>query len=381
MLKSLLSTLNKSERITIRSTLCGHTYSTRFSCSHCLDNCPTQGLVWQDNEWKIDDCNRCGKCVSVCPSHVFKLDEDLLIQSCRSNKRIILTCDVLQDNMPEKSKTDVSSIACLCQLYPELVLNLLAEQPELYIYVATDKCRQCLGFDRQELQGQIEALGEFSRQVNWIERVEDLPALTEENGAKSMNRREFMGNMWRRGKRASLEIINEKISDYAKILDDGSCPTSTEQEVQPQKRLRLLMALRAFEQQEVDYEVGILPYQHLQVEQCDFCGICTQLCPGQALVIRDSEGSKSLYYMSHKCTGCGLCQKVCLMGKVSWGRPMHMDELLATQTIFLAEADETSCRLCGDKLFLYPQNQDQTCFDCKQVKHLNPFKRWKYDPA
>ncbi len=386
MLKSVMSLLNEPNDIVIRSSLCGHTYSNKFSCSLCVDNCPTQGLVWRDNTWQAEDCNRCGQCVAICPSHVFKLDEDSLVKKCQTNKPALLTCDVLLNGIKDSYNGLIVNMSCLNQLYPELLLYILAEQGQLNIYLEPEKCSQCYEFKCQNLIDKIQAIGDFKARINWIENREGLPDLAVQNEAPVMNRREFLGTMLRRGKKASVEVINETISDYNQLFADNSNQNNGKLKAQPEKRLKLLMALQVFNQKNIAYEITELPYRYVQVDKCQFCGICSKLCPGDALEIKESDDSKSLHYWPLKCNGCGLCQNACVMGEVNWGKAMQIEDLIKKKgEILLAAAKADNCNSCGEKTFFYPDNQEHSCYVCrlksKNPQNINPFKRWKFDSA
>lgn len=381
--KSVLSLLDEPDKIQVRSTLCGHTYSNKFDCTLCVDNCPTNSLVWSGNKWVVEDCNRCGKCVSICPSHVFKLDEDKLMKKYQLNKEVLLTCDVLLEGVEDSFAGPVVSISCLNQLYPELFLYLLAKQKRINIYLDSEKCSQCHEFKFENLMDEILEIGDFRERINWIKNLEDLRDLVLENEEKSMNRREFFGSMFRRGQKASLEVINETIADFNKLFDDGSNKNNARLKEKSEKRLRLLMALQLFNQQNISHEITDLPYRYIQVDKCEFCGICAKVCPSGALEIKESEGKKSLHYWPLKCTSCGLCQDVCrLVGEISWGQNMRVEDLMKNKKdIVLAAAKASNCDVCGEEIFFYPDDQEFTCYGCrlrsKTPEDINPFKRWK----
>ncbi len=381
MLENVLSAFNESVQLEIRSELCGHSYSTRFSCRNCTDHCPVQGLTWKDKGWDLADCNRCGKCVAVCPSHVFKLDEEKLIKNSQSPQAMILSCSVLQAELPESWQQAVTPVACLHQLYPELLINLSAQDAGLYIYLDTARCDQCQGFKLVQLLEQIDAFGAFSRRIIWIQQREELKLLLEARTVNAISRRDFLGTVFRRGKKATLGIINEKIADYSLLLDNGPAPTKADQAVQAEKRTKLLRAGELFAASQPMDNAGLLPYRHLQVDKCEFCGICTQLCPGRALMIESLGNRKYLRFWPYKCSGCGLCQAVCIKGQLVWGNSMGFDEFFSRQALTLAVAEMNRCQLCGADLYFYPKQPAGVCAECSQSRNVSPFKRWKYDSA
>lgn len=385
MLKSVLSLLDENIKIDIRSSLCGHTYSNKFTCNLCGENCPTNGLVWRDNTWMIEDCNYCGKCVAACPSHVFKLEEDYLLKKAQSNKQFLLTCNVFVEQIKNTSSFPMVNITCLNQLYPELILYLMAKQETLNIYFEPEKCSQCHNFNYSSLLREIQKIGDFSNKINLITQEQDLTDLTiAANNGDTLNRREFLNTMFRRSKRISLEVINESISDYNRFFYDNETE-NMKYKVKPEKRLLLLMALQNFNQRNLSYHLEELPYQYLHVDKCEFCELCVKLCPSGALEIRQSGDSKSLHYWPLRCNGCGLCQDACMAGEMTWGKNMELEDLFQKKgEIILAEAKAGTCGKCKEAGYFYPQDEaEHICYPCylknKMHRDTNPFNQWRHD--
>ncbi len=47
------------------------------------------------------------------------------------------------------------------------------------------------------------------------------------------------------------------------------------------------------------------------VEDCNLCGFCVQVCPTQALRIREDESQTELWLLPEKCVSCHKCERVC----------------------------------------------------------------------
>lgn len=384
MIKKVLSLLDENTHIEVRSTLCGHTYSNKFTCNLCVESCPTNGIVRRDNTWVIEDCNYCGKCVAVCPSHVYKLEEDYLLKRMSSSQKSLLTCQVLAEQIEASEDLPLVTTTCLNQLYPEMLLYLIAKQDSLNIYFEPEKCSQCHNFNHQSLLDEIQKIGDFNSRINIITKIDDLYNLTIENNVDTLNRREFLNTMFRRSKRISLEVINESISDYNRFFNDDEKENASYQ-VQPEKRLLLLLALQTFNQKNMEYHIEALPYRYLHINRCEFCGICEKLCPSGALEIRAEEASKSLHYWPLRCNGCGLCLDACAAGEMVWDKAIELEDLVKKKgEIILAEAGASSCDKCREEVYFYPEgNVEQRCYTCQlksQIrKDANPFNKWRHD--
>ncbi len=381
MINSVLSLIKDEHPLKIRNELCGHSISSRFHCHDCTEQCSTQSLLWRDSAWELKDCSLCGKCVSVCSNHVFKLDEDFIVQRSKPQARMVLSCMVLKETLPNQFKNMVSDVHCLKQLYPELVHFLLVRSSDIYIYIDESVCQQCHGFDCQQLDEQIKEFGIIPRQIPWVHRVEDLKRLLQGNTVEQIDRRDFFKGLFRRGQTASVEIINEKAADFAFIMDEEKPIIMVGKSEHPEKRPLLAKALKIWRDENKVEAGAVLPYMHLQVDKCNFCGFCTQLCPSNALQIKGEKGCKQLTYLPRDCTGCGLCHDVCLFGQMGWGKRIHVSELLQNEFITLAIAEAKSCPVCDQEFCSYPYDAYLTCADCQTPRHLSPLKRWKYDSA
>ncbi len=377
MFNSMLALLDKKEEIEIRSSLCGHTYSNKFSCQLCTDNCPTKGLVWSNRTWQIEDCNMCGKCVALCPSHVFKFSENNLIKNSSPEEEKLLTCNVLLKEIPESCEVPVLNIPCLSQLYPKLLLFLLAKQATLNIFLVPERCEDCLNFNYQTLKNQINLIGDFSAPINWLTTWDSLSELTDLNKENLINRREFFNTMFRRSKKISHEVISNSIAEYEQVLLKQEKGTGTK--AKAQKRLFLLAALQIFKQKNIPFTIRKLPYHKIQIDKCEFCGICTRLCPSDALEIKEVDNKKTLHFHPLKCTNCGLCQDVCTIGDISYGEKLELEDLINKQGIVVAAAEAVTCYSCDEKAFFYPDTEEKTCYPCRlrsnMPKNLNLFTR------
>lgn len=379
MFNSVLSLLNKTDDLEVRSSLCGHSIANKFSCQLCTDNCPNDSLSWQDNHWYISDCNSCGKCVTVCPSHVFKLAENTLINSSILHKKPLLTCNVLLEEIANSCDIPIIHISCLNQIYPELLLYLLAKYGTLNIYINPEKCKQCCHFDYQALINNLNKMGDFKPKINCYKAGENSSNLITENEENLLNRRQFFYTMLKRGRTISQEVINESIAEYKEIFNKHS-PVKSKPHAE--KRLLLLMALQVFKQNNIPFTIKKLPYPRVQVEKCEFCGVCVRLCPNGALDIIEENDTKTLYYWPLKCTGCGLCKDICQVGIINNDNSLEFGDLLKKKgEVILAQAQAVNCKSCQSKVYFYPTRTEDTCYPCRlQSKipaYTNPLKRWK----
>jgi ferredoxin len=91
-----------------------------------------------------------------------------------------------------------------------------------------------------------------------------------------------------------------------------------------------------------------MPFTDVDIDSttCDFCGVCTVLCPTGALTSIELDDVGGVYFSFWKCTGCRLCEVVCpeeaiaLEAKADLGNLGKAAKILVRMTL-----DE--CDSCG----------------------------------
>ena len=76
----------------IQNTACSKVLSPLSTCQKCQEICPVQALSFADGQWSARECIGCGLCVIACPNHVFRLDEDILLQEASPDKPLLVSC-------------------------------------------------------------------------------------------------------------------------------------------------------------------------------------------------------------------------------------------------------------------------------------------------
>ena len=101
-------------------------------------------------------------------------------------------------------------------------------------------------------------------------------------------------------------------------------------------------------------------------DQCFACGLCAQFCPQEALSFSaEKDGKRSVFIAPWRCTGCGVCQAVCIhkgMEGMAYYKVPHMERIL------LGRVPSISCELCGQAID--PKKDSKLCVLCsvKQKK-------------
>ncbi len=353
----------------IRSELCSKQITPRSTCGKCLEICPTKGISFVSQQLIVDQCNYCGHCVSACPNHVFKLDEDSILNKITNGERLILACPQMLKNVNITNFEEILKVNCLNQLYPELIVRIASSIEELVVFIDTNFCKACQGYDISNLHSSIELFAplldtNLSKRIKIINNLHDLSLSKNRtnNPNKNANRREFFKTLVSNTKKAPLEMLNHALQDLD-IQKPSESKTAELQKLRPTKKKHILDAA---EMTNFNPE-ALLPYKELAVIDCSFCSVCTKLCPTKALTILKVEDSKKLVFQPQLCTECNICLDICFTGKILWQGNISIGDFISNQPKILATGASTKCRECNEVFWhLSDDNSIKTCPWCKK---------------
>ena len=86
-----------------------------------------------------------------------------------------------------------------------------------------------------------------------------------------------------------------------------------------------------------------------RVEACTLCGFCAQVCPVQALAVRETDAETTLLLLPAACVGCGKCQLVCDAGALEMTQ-LHEGLMPAGDWGALYQSPRARCRDCGQPM-------------------------------
>lgn len=341
-------TLEGYAALDIISTNCTKVQSPLSSCRICQDICPKQALQFSNDQWSAMDCIGCGLCVTACPNHVFRLDEDALLSATAPDKPLSISCR----HNPAPYETDLV-INCFQQLYPELILRLLANTQQLTLYADEQTCSSCINhWFTQSLTLQLEPFGLPLDKLTIITNPKAYTAHLAASGEKS-SRRDFFRQLFHDTKVSSQKAVVHSVDRLLSDLPVDSL-TAEPATVLPIRRapLKALYSCQNID----DIQDNELPYRRLAVEHCTFCGACTTLCPTNALTLRITDENKMLQFQPILCTQCHLCQDICLQKGLYWSDRITVGELLQVEPQNLVSATSKTCSICGHEFYQFPDN-------------------------
>ncbi|MDO4595555.1 MAG: 4Fe-4S binding protein [Coriobacteriaceae bacterium] len=296
------------------------------SCSACLDACPVDAISLEDGGIDVlDTCRKCGLCAAVCPTEAFvspriqpKKLYDAIARAAAAHDTAYVTCTRALRRMPRENEV---VLACVGDVTPEVWFSILADYPNVSVYLPLDVCEKCRNTTGEEIMGEaIAKAEEWSGQGLGLEV--DPKALTCTK-KREYERKEFMDSIMRSTGLAvsrmnpataalasvtqRLRAHTERITNLERTLNKA-CGTTTEKRrrILMQKNQLLLSTLQAHPKLAKNVEVS---QPQCDYTKCTMCGECVRQCPTNACDLVGAAGRFTLE--PTYCVGCGLCAEVC----------------------------------------------------------------------
>ncbi len=87
---------------------------------------------------------------------------------------------------------------------------------------------------------------------------------------------------------------------------------------------------------------------HVDESRCWGCGVCTRICPPNALTLKKLEdGSLQLTYFIGRCIFCGMCAEVCPRNAIEVTREFELASLTLEDLVRGVKHRVVRCRECG----------------------------------
>lgn len=332
---------------------CVHSRCEVSTCTCCVDSCPRDAWVLDDDSLKIDThaCDGCGLCVGACPESALATDLAPALRLLEDKKTLLLACEVIAGG-----KSTVGVIPCLHAIN---MAQLLGYWREGYIQILSSRehCQTCPRYPKTDLfREQVARLNSLlaSRsqatlrhaELNfeiWSHYRKTMP-LVQAEVVEPVARREFL--------RKAITLATESTLNPL----DGSGSSSDALDPWPSQLPEADATLDA-----------IFPYvPQLDALRCNGCNACVRLCPHEALQLEQDPDSKqaiAYHILAERCTGCGLCEDACDRNAVAVKSMQQQDQYVVSLTA-------NQCKACG-AAFHYPTGQVEQayCRICAQTNH------------
>ncbi len=296
-------------------------------CRACIEECPHQAIS-EKKSITLDRCTECGVCMSVCPSDGFiDIDMDNLGEYILDSDQIILNCPLAE---PEGYE-----ISCLGMLDRDAWTTLMIVAMNKDVKILTGDCGAC--DDRQACAVSVGFFKEIYGAWPEHPRIEiDVVPSKEDKQSANTNVKNLRGTA---KKRISLrEQGRKKVKElFPDIMAEESYPI-------PKTREWIVAALTTNQELKI-------PYKTIKVnEDCTGCGVCSKICPQNALQQIENDGKIILIYEPLKCVQCARCVDICGPDAMKM-EYIDLSSKYIAGKILLCETTARYCDKCSKQIF------------------------------
>lgn len=333
---------------------CVHIYYRDSSCKRCIEVCPVDGALIQD-DYKIlvdnEKCRLCGACIGVCPSEAFSIagfDPYELYKKITSQKKSFLSC-----------KTD---LPCISALDVEYLISIVLNNKENLI-LDVGYCNECeIGSVLDEIKRKTEEANYVLESLGVENRVitQNLKIQTKENREK--DRREFLKNFGRAAAGLTFWAMMPSIPQTEE--KEERIKNIVQEKIDIRKREVLLKSIsenvQDIEGKSLDVNrISFTSDKWIDNKKCTNCSVCYNICPTGALKAGDER--LKILFEPKLCIKCKVCHEVCsedclhLEDKISIKAFLHETKVLAQHVMipceecmipFSYKGDSTLCPRC-----------------------------------
>jgi len=341
MLQDLINTAAQEFRLPeFIPERCVHSHSETANCHACVDSCPQDAWVLDEEQLGIipERCDGCGLCVPACTEAAIQSEFETFT-GIRGNLKIsLIACTQSLSRHPGKGV-----LPCLHTMGLQDLLSFY-RQGSRSLFFLHENCDQCFRGKGIRIQERIEQLNSLLLQrslpvfkfrrlsrARWL----SLRKETNQNSEQPVTRRNFLRKI---AADIAEKSLNKSEAQMSKPLSPGN----------------RLPAQNRNDQQ--------FCFPVIDTEKCNVCHACVRLCPHEAI----QQEEESYQINADNCTACKLCVDSCDQSAIK----IEFWSVALSTSIPL---DKKVCRACGVEFYSTAEqgsNSDSAyCTICSKTNH------------
>ncbi len=352
--------------ITISSDRCiQKSYKIKKLCSVCQDNCEVNAInINELVEIDWNKCINCGVCAAVCPTEVFKIqapsDNIILNRLIKksSDDHISIECNFVNkkfhgNEKRPKNKNSKIFVTCIGRFSEMFLLqNILSGVDRTHFVNCTNDCQFSTGRKViDEMWRRTEHLVMmFKKNCVKNNNIESINDKTEQKKNITETRKQFLSNL------SQSRFSEETISDDNKTLP---------------LRLEILELIKQYSCESIRINRENIPFGEikLSIEKCKLHGKCASVCPTNALILLDDNNGMKLNFRYGLCVGCGVCTYICPEEALDIEKTIDISQLNLVQKTIM-EKKYVFCKNCGKHFSVKMGMNRLICDSCNKREYF-----------
>ncbi len=383
-LDRVISGFNETH-IIVRSDQCIKLRYPSSKCQKCVDSCPVSAINLEE-KMILDQyqCTSCGICTRVCPTGVFALKQSIegdvlsqLRECLRRGDRAYLVCEKVNRGKVLASEDSLIQFPCL-GIVDESLLLLLAMRGLRETRLIVSECGNCPNKQALDLIDQtVRRSQELFQTLNLEEcrtgtmtpagRSFDNGAGDASSRKVNLSRRELLTDLGsaplKLGRSVGRAVMTSFFPDEER--DRGKPGRNM-----PDRHRRMIQVLQELVTDDIkDTKVGCLPMKRVRIDQrCSGCGVCSTLCPTDALLKREKRGKVVIDFALPRCVACGVCEEACHEKALCLEDRITIGQLMDNSYRKLWEVAFFHCSVCKSRYF--SKKEEEICPSCLKRKNM-----------